>query len=56
MLYQYGTDTNNKVIDLYITVIQMYNDIIHNSLRSNHRKNTFDHFASVFSYINALSR
>jgi hypothetical protein len=29
-IYQYGTDTNNKLIVLYLTMSQVYNDIIHN--------------------------
>jgi hypothetical protein len=49
VFYQYGTDANNKVIDSYLLVSQVYNNIIHNNLKSNHRKNTFDHFSSVFS-------
>jgi hypothetical protein len=43
MFFQYETDTNNKIIDLYLIVSQLYNDIIHNSLKFNHKKNTFDH-------------
>jgi hypothetical protein len=38
MFYQSGTDTKNKVIELYLIVSQVYNDKIHNSLKSNHRK------------------
>jgi hypothetical protein len=49
IFYQYGMDTNNKIIDPYLIVSQIYNDIIHNSLKSKHKKNTFDHFASFFS-------
>jgi hypothetical protein len=53
---EYGSDVlsiwtymNNKIIDTYLTVSQVYNIIIHDSLKSNHKKNTFDHFASFFS-------
>jgi hypothetical protein len=49
MFFQYGKDANNKIIDLYIIVSQVYNYIIHNSLKSDNNKNTFDHFASFFS-------
>jgi hypothetical protein len=38
MFYQYGTDTNNKIIDSYLIVSQVYNDIIYNSSKSNHKK------------------
>jgi hypothetical protein len=40
MFYQYGTDMNNKIIYLYLVVSQVYNDIIHISLKSNHRTNS----------------
>jgi hypothetical protein len=33
--FQYETDTNKKIIDLYLIVSEVYNDIIHNSLKSN---------------------
>jgi hypothetical protein len=49
MFFQYETDMNNKIIDLYLIVSQPYNDIIHNSLKFNHKKNTFDHFASFLN-------
>jgi hypothetical protein len=49
MFYQYETDMNNKVTDSYLLVSQVYNDIIHNGLMSNDRKNIFDHFASFLS-------
>jgi hypothetical protein len=38
LFYQYVMDTNNKVINSYLIVSQLYNNIIHNSLKSNHRK------------------
>jgi regulatory protein YycH of two-component signal transduction system YycFG len=38
IFFQYGTDTNNKILDLYLIVSQVYNDIIHNSLKSNSKK------------------
>jgi hypothetical protein len=38
MFFQYETDTNNKIIDLYLIVSQVYNDIIHNSLKFNNNK------------------
>jgi hypothetical protein len=37
-VFQYGTDMNNKIIDLYLIVSQVYNDIIHNSLKSSNKK------------------
>jgi hypothetical protein len=37
-VFQYETDTNNKIIELYLIVSQLYNDIIHNSLKFNHKK------------------
>jgi hypothetical protein len=37
IFFQYGTDMNNKIIDLYLIVSQVYNDIIHN-LNSNNKK------------------
>jgi hypothetical protein len=37
-VFQYEKDTNNKIIDLYLIVSQVYNDIIHNSLNSNNKK------------------
>jgi hypothetical protein len=49
MFYQYRMDMNNKEIYLYLVLSQVYNDIIHNSLKSNYRTNSFDHFANVFS-------
>ena len=39
---------NNKIIDLYLIVIRMHNYIIHNTLKLNHRKNTFEYFVSAF--------
>jgi hypothetical protein len=48
-VFQYETDMNNKIIDSYLIVSQVYNDIIQNSLKSINKKNTFDHFASFFS-------
>jgi hypothetical protein len=38
MFSQFGTDTNNKIIDSYLIVCQVYNDIIHNILKFNHKK------------------
>jgi hypothetical protein len=52
MFYQYGTDTNNKIIDTYLTVItvsQVYNIIIHDSLKSNHKKKYI--FAGIKKYV-----
>jgi hypothetical protein len=48
-IYQYGTDTDNKVIVLYLTMSQVYNDIIHNIRSPIIEKKTFVHFSSVFS-------
>jgi hypothetical protein len=48
MFYQYKIDPNKKVMHSYLIVSAVYNDIIHNSLNFNYRKNTFDHFASIF--------
>jgi hypothetical protein len=48
-VYQYGMDTNNKVIDSDLIVSQVYN-VIQNILKSKQRKKyTFYHFGSVFS-------
>jgi hypothetical protein len=38
MFYQYGMDKNNKIIDSYIIVSQVYDDIRHNSFKSYHKK------------------
>jgi hypothetical protein len=48
-VFQYEMDSNNKIVDSYLIVSQVYSDIIHNSLKSNNKKNTFDHFATFFS-------
>jgi hypothetical protein len=42
-------NTNNKTTNLNLIVSQVYNDIIHNSLKSNLKNNNFDHFVSFFS-------
>jgi hypothetical protein len=38
IFFQYETYMNNKIIDLYLIVSQLYNDIIHNRLKFNHKK------------------
>jgi hypothetical protein len=38
IFFQYRTDTNNKVIDLYLIVSEVYNDIVYNSLKCNNKK------------------
>jgi hypothetical protein len=48
-IFEYETDMNNKIIDSYLIVSQVYNDVIHNRLKSNNEKNTFNHFARFFS-------
>jgi hypothetical protein len=49
IFFQYRTYTNDIVIDLYLIVSEVYNDIIHNSLKCNNNKNTFDHFANFLN-------
>jgi hypothetical protein len=41
MFYQYEMDTNNKIIDLYLIVTELYNNIIHNRLKFNYKKKYF---------------
>jgi hypothetical protein len=38
MFPQSETDTDNKILDLYLIASQVYNDIIYNSFKFNHRK------------------
>jgi hypothetical protein len=36
--FQFKIDKNNLMIDLYLIVSQLYNDIIHNIFKLNHKK------------------
>jgi hypothetical protein len=38
MLSQFETDTNNKTLNLYLIVSQVYNGMIYNSFKINHKE------------------